>query len=516
MPETVLVVDDHEGTRATLKEVLERQSLNCVEAATRHQAFEALRNEDFDLVITDLRLPDGDGFEVLLETKRLSPTTPVAVVTGYGSEQIAVDAIKKGAHDYLTKPIDLNRLKAVITSGLARRRLELENLDLQRRLGEKSGLAAIIGTSSAMNRIREMIKQVGPTNATILLTGENGVGKEVVASALQALSDRARNAYIKVNMAGMPPTLIESELFGHERGAFTGAHRLRKGRFELADGGTLFLDEIGELPVEIQVKLLRVLQSREFERVGGSTTIKADVRLICATNRNLEEAIKEGQFRSDLYYRINVIRIHIPPLRERREDVPQLIQHFLIQFPTREGAVRQVTDRAMNALKAYDWPGNVRELRNFVERICLFTPGTLIDWEHLPEEVKSQAVAPTGSGTTAAQMASVGAGAAGGSGMSGLNGAGGVGAAAGAGTAGAPGAEAVNGQLVLPLSLDMNEVEKRYILAILTDCDWNKTHAAKRLKIGLKTLYRKISAYGLEAAAPADTPADAPVGAPPS
>ncbi|HTL53527.1 MAG TPA: sigma-54 dependent transcriptional regulator [Planctomycetota bacterium] len=487
MPETVLVVDDHEATRASLREVLERQSLACVEAGSRHEAFEALRNQDFDLVITDLRLPDGDGFEVLLETKRLSPTTPVAVVTGYGNEQIAVDAIKKGAQDYLTKPIDLNRLRAVITSGLARRRLELENLDLQRRLGEKSGLAAIIGVSPAMQKIRDMIRQVGPTNATILITGENGSGKEVVAAALQALSDRARNAFIKVNMAGMPPTLIESELFGHERGAFTGAHRLRKGRFELADGGTLFLDEIGELPVEIQVKLLRVLQSREFERVGGSTTIKTDVRLICATNRNLDEAIKEGHFRSDLYYRINVIRIHVPPLRERPEDVPDLVQHFLTQFPTREGGVRQLTERAMSALRAYAWPGNVRELRNFVERICLFTPGSLIDWEHLPDEVRAQVgERPAAAGGAAGAPVTA--------------------ISSGAPSVASPAPGGQPGPLVLPLDLDMNEVEKRYILAILTDCDWNKTHAAKRLKIGLKTLYRKISAYGLDGGVEASVP----------
>ena len=469
---TVLLVEDHETTRITLAGVIEREGAKVTSVASAGAAREKLREEEFDLVITDLRLPDGDGMELLDETKRLSGGSPVILITGHGSEETAVQAMKKGAFNYLSKPIDLNRLRAEMEGALRWRKVQLETAELQQEiLTRRRGDSELIGVSPAIQRIREKIKQIGPTNATVLLTGESGVGKEVVAGALQAASDRAVKPFVKVNVAALPKELLESELFGHERGAFTNAVRMRKGRFELADGGTLFLDEFAECPPETQVKLLRVLQEQEFERVGGNETIRVDVRLICATNRDLKAEMQAGRFRQDLYFRVNVIQIPVPPLRERREDIDVLANYFLVEFNTRNGRTKTMTPRVAELLRRYDWPGNVRELRNAIEHAHLLSIGTELEPEALPDDILQSAgiplaapAAPSGHESVQSKLPS--------------------------------GEDAIT----LPLAMKMDDVERRFILAVYDKARGNKTQAAKMLGIGLKTLYRKLVKYGMEKA----------------
>ncbi|MEI6232228.1 MAG: sigma-54 dependent transcriptional regulator [Planctomycetota bacterium] len=467
---TVLLVEDHETTRITLAGVIEREGSKVTAVASAGAAREKLREEEFDLVITDLRLPDGDGMELLEETKRLSGGSPVILITGHGSEETAVQAMKKGAFNYLSKPIDLNRLRAEMEGALRWRKAQLETAELQQELlTRRRGDSELIGVSPAIQRIRDKIKQIGPTNATVLLVGESGVGKEVVAGALQAASDRAVKPFVKVNVAALPKELLESELFGHERGAFTNAVRMRKGRFELADGGTLFLDEFAECPPETQVKLLRVLQEQEFERVGGSETIRVDVRLICATNRDLKAEMQAGRFRQDLYFRVNVIQIPVPPLRERREDVEALSQYFLNEFNMRNGKIKTMPPRVADLLKRYDWPGNVRELRNAIEHAHLLSIGSELEPEALPDDILQSAGLPLSTPITSHGVESV---------QSKL-----------------PSGEDA---ITLPLSMKMDDVEQRFILAVYEKARGNKTQAAKLLGIGLKTLYRKLVKYGLE------------------
>ena len=471
---TVLLVEDHETTRITLAGVIEREGCKVTAVASAGAAREKLRDEEFDMIITDLRLPDGDGMELLEEARRLSAGSPVILITGHGSEETAVQAMKKGAFNYLSKPIDLNRLRAEIEGALRWRKVQVENAELQQELvTRRRGDSELVGVSSAIQRIKDMIRQIGPTHATVLLTGESGAGKEVVAGALQAASDRAGKPFVKVNVAALPRDLLESELFGHEKGAFTSAVRMRKGRFELADGGTLFLDEIAECPPEIQVKLLRVLQEQEFERVGGNETIRTDVRMIFATNRDLKAEMAAGRFRQDLYFRINVIQIPVPPLRERRDDIPLLAAHFLKDFNAQQNRAKAFTPAASEVLQRYDWPGNVRELRNAVERAYLLSPGDEINPETFPEDVLLRAgiALPTSaSSPMAAALAGPGL----------------------AATATVPGLD-----LQLSLDLKLDEVEERFILAVYDKAKGNKTLAAKMLGIGLKTLYRKLMKYGV-------------------
>ncbi|MCK6470673.1 MAG: sigma-54 dependent transcriptional regulator [Planctomycetes bacterium] len=463
---TVLLIEDHETTRVTLSGIVEGEGCRVTSVASAGAAREKLREEEFDLVITDLRLPDGDGMALLEEAKRLSPGTPVILVTGHGSEETAVQAMKKGAFNYLAKPIDLHRMRAEIESSMRWRQMQLERAELEQELvTRRRGDSEVIGVSPAIQAIKEKVRQIGPTHATVLLTGESGVGKEVVAGAIQAASDRAGKPFVKVNVAALPRDLLESELFGHERGAFTSAHRMRKGRFELADGGTMFLDEIAECPPEVQVKLLRVLQEQIFERVGGAETIRTDVRLICATNRDLKQAMAEKTFREDLYFRINVIQIAIPPLRERREDIDVLVPHFLRGHAIQENlpAPKTFSDDCLVLLKRYRWPGNVRELKNAVEHACLLSREDVIQPAALPEEVLAGAGAPV--------------------------------PASGARSAGeAAPADA----LMMTLDMPMDEVEKKFITAVYDKCGRNKTIASKQLGIGLKTLYRKLQKFGVE------------------
>ena len=476
---TVLLVEDHENTRITLAGVIEREGCKVVSAASAAAGRDKLREEEFDLVITDVRLPDGDGMELLDETKRLSAGSPVIIITGHGSEEMAVQAMKKGAFNYLSKPLDLNRLRAEIEGALRWRKVQIENAELQQELlTRRRGDSELVGVSGAIQKIKDKIRQIGPTDANILITGESGVGKEVVAGALQAASERAGKPFVKVNVAALPRELLESELFGHERGAFTSAVRMRKGRFELADGGTLFLDEIAECPLEVQVKLLRVLQEQEFERVGGSETIRTDVRMIFATNRDLKTEMANGRFRQDLYFRINVIQIPVPPLRERREDIDVLAAHFLREFNAKQGRVKTFSSRVTELLHTYDWPGNVRELRNAIEHACLLSPENDIQPPALPEDVLARANPAFDAGHTAYSTP-------------------GNSYPRPALRDGKQGEPRLDSHIMeLPLDMKLQEVEKRFILAVYEKAKGNKTLAAKMLGIGLKTLYRKLVAYG--------------------
>jgi len=457
----VLVVDDDRITRETLGDALSRGDLyKAVLASGVAEAKMRLAGEDIDIVLADLKLKDGSGLEVLEESKKLLPNVPVIVVTGHGNVEIAEEAVARGAHTYVDKPVTLPRLRATLGTAVRELDLATENLELHRRLESHEVFERMVGVSPQMTKLFTTIGQVARTDAAILIQGESGTGKELVADAIQALSERASGPFIKVNVAVLPRELIESELFGHEQGAFTGAHRRRKGRFELADGGTLFLDEIGEMPLDAQVKLLRVLEERSFERIGGTESIKVDIRLLAATNRDLAAAMRSGAFRQDLYYRINVVTIRIPPLRERREDVAPLVGFYLKNLSS-AGKPKRMSREALDAMVAYDWPGNARELRNAVERAVIVTPGGEIQAGALPEEVgasRSQAP-PRGR-----------AGEAG-------------------GTGGAEGLPVPSGTL--------DDVEREAIGKALAACGGNKTAAAKSLGIGLKTLYRKIEKYAL-------------------
>ena len=450
-PYTFLVIDDHAATLDTLSDIIRRSGHEPVIASTGSEGLAAMREKEIDIVFTDLRLPDVDGLVILDRVLRGYPGVPVVLITGHGNVEVAVNAMRTGATDFIEKPVDLGGIRGAIARAARDRAMQLRTEELERRLRESTAGGEMVGSSQHVRQTREEIKQVAGTNATVLIVGESGTGKEMVANAVYAGSTRRDKPFIKVAVAALPRDLLESELFGHEKGAFTSAIRQKKGRFERADGGTLFLDEIGELPPETQVKLLRVLEQREFERVGGTQTITVDIRLIAATNADLKELIAQGRFREDLYFRLNVITIALLPLRERREDIPLLVDHFLKMFPSSEGKAKQVTPEAMAALVAYDWPGNVREVRNLMEKLSIVVRGDAVEPRHLPAPLRSErAASPLPAGNTLAGR-------------------------------------------------ELEDVEKEAIAATLDMVGWNKTRAAKLLGIGLKTLYRKIERYAITA-----------------
>ena len=384
----ILVVDDEESHRMMLRAHLEEDGFEVVEASDGHEAVQRVENRFFDLVLIDIRMPKMDGREALRQIKHFNPSIPVIMMTAYGSIDSAVETLKSGAEDYLTKPLDMDELLIKVHRSLRFRQLEEENLLHRERLGTRFDFSSIIGKSPRMKELFEMLSMVAPTDATILLLGESGTGKEIVANAIHQNSQRMEMPYVKVSCAALPETLLESELFGHEKGAFTGAMSKKKGRFELADNGTIFLDEIGEMSLLTQTKILRVLQEMEFESVGGTKTIQVDVRIITATNKDLDEEVRKGRFREDLYYRLNVVPITIPPLRERKEDIPILAEHFLRIY--REKNRRTITGfepRVMDAFIRYPWPGNVRELENIVERTVIMCRGDMISIHDLPPTV---------------------------------------------------------------------------------------------------------------------------------
>lgn len=457
---TILLLEDDAENLRSLSKALERVGHTVHGFQDAQQGMTFFRaNPDIDLVITDLRMPGLDGMGVLNQVKEGNPEVGVLLITAFGSVESAVQAMKVGADDYLAKPVDLYELRKRVEALVDKRRLSLEVEELKARLDERFGFESMIGHSAAMRDIFQQIKTVAPTRATVLLRGESGTGKELIANAIHHHSDRKRNRFLPLNCAAIPANLIESELFGHERGAFTGADRTHPGKFEQATGGTLFLDEIGELTLELQAKLLRVLEEKSVTRVGGTVPISVDVRIITATHRDLTEMVREGRFRPDLLYRLRVVEIPIPPLRDRREDIPLLAHSFVSQFNREHGkTVRSIGEGALRVLQAWAWPGNVRELKNVMERMVIFCPGDEITERHLPTELRG---APPPSPQTVAAPVSQ-----------------------------APPAPAGG--------VNLDELERQAILRALKETGGNKTWAAKRLGIGLRTLHRKLKEYRIQ------------------
>ena len=383
--ETILVIDDEIPQRDTMAGFLNKLNFKVLVAASGKEGLDIIKKEPVDLILTDYRMPDKNGLEVLKEAKQLNPLIEVILITAYGSVEGAVDAMKAGAADYIEKPLDLDRVEIVIQKALEKKKLASENLLLRQMLQEKHRLTGIISSSGAMEEVINIAGRAAKSKATILLRGESGTGKELLAKAIHYASNRSNKPFIAVNCAALNENLLESELFGHEKGAFTGADKMRRGRFELADGGTLFLDEVGDIPLSIQVKLLRVLQEQNFERLGGNETINVDVRLIAATNRDLEKLIEAGDFREDLFYRLNVVNIYIPSLRQRREDIPPLVSHFVDKYAAENNkTIDGISKEALDLLMRYDYPGNIRELENIIERAIVLARGNMITTDDLP------------------------------------------------------------------------------------------------------------------------------------
>lgn len=447
----VLIVDDEKPTRDGLRAALEdRYDVYVADDATT--AFQLLEQENFRVLLTDLRMPGVDGMELIRQAKA-QPKPPVCILmTAYGSEDIAVEAMKKGADDYIAKGrLQLDELELRIARALKGQKLETENAELKKELSKKFGMDHILGDSVAMKEVFETIHTVAPTSATVLLLGQTGTGKEVVAKTIHQHSRRAERPMITVHCGALPPTLLESELFGHEKGAFTNAHERRIGRFEEADGGTLFLDEIGEIDASTQIKLLRVLGEGTFERLGSNKTIKTDVRLIAATNKNLEQLVREGDFREDLFYRLQVVEIELPPLSRRDGDVSILANAFLKEFAKlNQKPVKSISAEALEVLSDYSWPGNVRELRAALERAVVFARGEQITLRDLPKTVLRQPGQVAGD---------------------------------------APG---ISGRMTV------KEAEKELIVNALKECGGNRTEAARKLGMSRRTLHRKLHTYKLE------------------
>ena len=377
--QTILIVEDEAKMRRLLELNLGEDGFHTLSSEDAETGLKLLRENPVNLVVTDLKLPGMDGLEFLHAVKRHNPAMPVVVMTAFGSVETAVDAMKAGAADYVLKPFSLNEMRMVIRKELDVHALREENRSLREALGKRYSHPNVVARSAKMQEVLATVDRVAPTNSTVLLGGESGVGKDLIARAIHEKSRRASGPFVKINSTAIPENLLESELFGYERGAFTGATASKPGKFELADKGTLFLDEIGDVPPATQVKLLRVLQEREFERLGGTRTIKVDVRLIAATNRDLREALEQGTFREDLYYRLNVVPIDIAPLREHKEDVPELVNLFISRFAADSGKVLNgISPEAMQILVNYHWPGNVRELQNIIERACALTKGPIL------------------------------------------------------------------------------------------------------------------------------------------
>ena len=449
---TILIIDDEKNTREGLRRAFaHKYGILLAEDAAR--GLQILKEQRVDVVLTDLRMPGIDGMAFTRDVTARENAPLVIMLTAYGTLQTAVDAMKVGAYDYLTKPVNLDNLEMVIDRGLESRRLREDNRRLRLELDKRFGFDSLIGNSKSMLDVFETTRQVAVARSTVLITGESGTGKELIAHAIHRLSPRAEQPFVVVHCAALNENLLESELFGHERGAFTSAVERTAGRFEKADGGSLFLDEIGEISASTQVKLLRVLETRTFERVGGSEPLEADVRLIAATNRDLRRLVDEGRFREDLYYRLNVVNIHIPPLRERSEDIPLLLNHYLAISATENGkALTGFTSEALKVLCAYAWPGNVRELRNAVERMVVMARGSALTLKDVPADIRN----------------------------------------------GVDLALHTPGEAVGEPSLDIDANERNLIVRALKETRGNRSAAAKVLDISRRTLHRKLHVYGLE------------------
>ena len=447
MPPRILVIDDEKHIREGIGDFFGREGYAVTLAEDGTRGLAAIRGGEIDVVITDLRMPGVSGEELIEEALKINAGMPIIVLTAHGSVENAVECMRKGAFEYRTKPVDLKELALLVSRALSVRALEKENESLHLQLQDKYGLANIIGHSPEMERVFDQVRTVAPTKANVLITGESGTGKELIANAIHLHSDRSRFPFVKVHCSALAPGVLESELFGHEKGAFTGASRLHRGRFELAHQGTLFLDEIGDIDAAIQVKLLRVLQEKAFERVGGEETLSVDVRLVTATNRDLYRMVQEGQFREDLYYRLKVVHIHVPPLRDRRGDIPLLVSSFLKEYCRENGVVEKKFDRrTMAALEQHRWSGNVREMKNLVENLVVMSKGPVIQLSDLPDYMRGEKRPDV---------------------------------------------------ITLSAGRRLDEYEKEIILATLAWVGNNKSRAAEVLGIGRKTLHRKLEEYGL-------------------
>ncbi|RLC26619.1 MAG: sigma-54-dependent Fis family transcriptional regulator [Deltaproteobacteria bacterium] len=387
--ETILIVDDEKNYRVVLEALLAPEGYEIITAGRAAEALRIIRDSDLDLVITDMKMPGMSGMDLLDECRKIKPDVPVIMMTAYGTIEMAVEAMKKQAYDYITKPFNNEELKLIVKKALERFRLARENRRLSEALSDRYRYGNIIGKSRPMREIYDLISKVAQSRASVMITGPSGTGKELIAKAIHYNSPRKNRPFISVNCGALTETLLESELFGHEKGAFTGASAMKKGRFERADGGTLFLDEVGDMPPSLQVKLLRVLQEMEFERVGGTRTIQVDVRVLSASNRNIREDVGRGLFREDLFYRLNVMNIEVLPLRERADDIPLLVKHFLDKYGKEEGKENlELSPEAWKVLYAHPWPGNVRELENVIERAVVLNAGGQITPDDFPAEMR--------------------------------------------------------------------------------------------------------------------------------
>ena len=444
---TILIVDDEKSARDGLVRAL-RRDYNVFAAENGTAALDVLANQSIDVLLSDVRMPGMDGITLMQRALANNPELTVIILTAYGDVELAVEAMKHGATDFMTKPINLDKLELVLDRLLKAKKIEIENEQLKVQLDDKYGLENIIGRSAPMQEIFDTIRQVAASRATVLIQGESGTGKELVAKAIHQLSPRSNGAFVAVHCAALSQNLLESELFGHEKGAFTGAMERRIGRFEKADSGSLFLDEISEIDASVQVKILRTLEERQIERVGGDTPVDVDARLIAATNRDLKGMVDDGDFREDLFYRLYVVVITLPPLREREDDMLLLLNHYLAVF--NEENAKQIegfTPAAYEMLSKYDWPGNIRELRNLVERMVVLARSTVLDVSDIPEQVREKA---TGAGA-----------------------------------------------VKMDAELTVDEMEKRMVIQALEKTGGNRTKAAEKLGISRRTLHRKLNQYGI-------------------
>ena len=447
MKDKLLIVDDEKNIREGLQKALTLDGYDVMLASDGREALDRIDEGDIDLVITDLKMPRLSGEELMKDALENYPYLPIIILTGHGTIENAVEAMRNGAYDFITKPLNIDKLSLIVKRALENSSLKRQNRELLNQLKKKYSFENIIGKSTPMKKVFEIVELVAPSRANVLIYGESGTGKEMIADAIHHNSPRRDKPYVKVHCAALPETLLESELFGHEKGAFTGAIMRKRGRFELASLGTIFLDEIGEISLKTQVKLLRVIQEREFERVGGEQSVKVDVRIISATNKNLKEEIERGNFREDLYYRLDVVSIHVPPLRDKKDDIPLMVHKFIEDFSSENNKeIEGITNGALKALMSYKWPGNVRELRNVIESIVVLTKSKVITEQDLPPDILSKDE---------------------------------------------------RSYLKLPAGVDLGEAEKRLILFTLENTGGNKTKASEILRIGRKTLHRKLAEYGM-------------------
>ena len=450
--ERILVVDDSEGTRNLCSKILEKDGYDTAVAADGSEALDKIRNDSYDLVLTDLMMPNIDGMELLEQVKKEHPELPVIIITAYASVSTAVEAIKKGAYDYVPKPFNTGELQITVRKALDARNLRRENIELKKELKDKYHYDNIVGTSGAMQKIYRLIDKAAGSNSNVVIYGESGTGKELIARAIHFSSPRASEKFVPVSCGAIPETLLESELFGYVKGAFTGANSDKRGMFEVANKGTLFLDEIGDIPAPIQVKLLRVLQEREITPIGGTKSVKIDIRLVSATNRDLSKEVEQGNFRQDLFYRLHVVPIYLPPLRERKEDIPLLAEHFLRKYCKENNKnIRGFSAEVMNQLMNHNWPGNVRELENIVQRIVTFEDGEVAAVDSLPPNFQQQIEYH----------------------------------------------EKFYKDNLENLQDLIDQVEKHHILRILRETGGRRTETARRLGIDRRTLYGKIKKYAV-------------------